>query len=66
MFCQLFTLRSKLSSKSPFFTYFGFCQLSLGYRDGHISGTASQILVKIEDFFILAVRKLVSKFEKNW
>ena len=63
---QLFTLRSKLSSKSPFLTYFGFCQLSLGYRDGHISGTASQILVKIEDFSILVVRKLMSKSEKNW
>ena len=50
---QLFTLRSKLSSKSPFFTYFGFCQLSFGYRDGHISGTASQILVKSEDFLFL-------------
>ena len=65
---QLFTLRSKLSSKSPFFTYFGFCQLSFGYRNGHtcISGMASQILVKIEDFSILVVRKLISKFEKNW
>ena len=64
---QLFTLRSKLSSKSPFFfTYFGFCQLLFGYRDGHISGTASQILVKIYDFSILVVRKLLSKFEKNW
>ena len=63
---QLFTLRSKLSSKSPFLTYFGFCQLSFRYRDGHISGTASQILVKIEDFSILVVRKLMSKFEKNW
>ena len=63
---QLFALRSKLSSKSPFFTHFGFCQLSFGYRDGHISGTASQILVKIEDFSILVVRKLISKFEKNW
>ena len=63
---QHFTLRSKLSSKSPFFTYFGFCQLSFGYRDGHISGMASQILVKIEDFSILVVRKLISKFEKNW
>ena len=50
---QLFTLRSKLSSKSPFFTYFDFCQSSFGYRDGHISGTASQILVKIEDFLFL-------------
>ena len=57
---QLFTLRSKLSSKkSPFFTYFGFCQLSFGYRDGHISGRARQILVKIEDFSILVVRKLI-------
>ena len=63
---QLFALRSKLSSKSPFFTYFGFCQLSFRYRDGHISGTASQILVQIEDFSILVVRKLISKFEKNW
>ena len=63
---QLFTLRSKLSSKSPFSTYFDFCQLSFGYRDDHISGTASQILVKIEDFSILVVRKLISKFEKNW
>ena len=63
---QLFTLRSKLSSKSPFFTYFGFCQLSFGYRNGHNSGMASQILVKIEDFSILVVRKLISKFEKNW
>ena len=62
---QLFTLRSKLSSKSPFFTYFDFCQLSFRYRNGHISGTASQILVKIEDFSILIVRKLISKFEKN-
>ena len=63
---QPFTLRSKLSSKSPFFTYFGFCQLSFEYSDGHISGTASQILVKIEDFSILVVRKLISKFEENW
>ena len=63
---QLFTLRSKLSSKSPFFTYFGFCQLSFGYRNGHISGTASQIFVIIEDFSILVDRKLISKFEKNW
>ena len=62
---QLFTLRSKLGSKSPSFTC-GFCQLSFGYRDGHISGTASQILVKIEDFSILVVSKLMSKFEKNW
>ena len=61
---QLFTLRSKLSSKSPFFTYFGFCQLSFGYRDGHISGTVRQILVKSEDFSVLVVRKLISKFEK--
>ena len=63
---QLFTLISKLSSESPFFTYFGFCQLSFGYRNGHISGTASQIFVKIEDFSILVDRKLISKFEKNW
>ena len=63
---QLFTLRSKLSSKSPFFTYFGFCQLLFGYRNGHISGTASQIFVKIEDFSILVERNLISKFEKNW
>ena len=63
---QLFTLRSKLSSKSPFFTCSGFCQLLFGYRDGHISGTASQSLVKIEDFSILVVTKLISKFEKNW
>ena len=63
---QRFTLRSKLSSKSPFFTYFGFCQFFFGYRDGHISGTASQILVKIECFYILVVRKLISKFEKHW
>ena len=63
---QLFTLRSKLSSKIPFFTCFGFCQLSFGYRDSHISGTASQILVKIEDFSIFVVRKRISKFEKNW
>ena len=63
---QLFTLRSKLSSKSTFFTYFGFCQLSFGYRDGYISGTAGQILVKIEGFSILVVRKLISQFEKNW
>ena len=56
---QLFTLRSKLSSKSPFFTYFGFCQLSFGYRNGHISRTASQIFVKIEDFSILVDRKLI-------
>ena len=63
---QLFTLRSKLSSESPFFTYFGFCRLSFGYRDSHISGMASQILVKIEDFSILVVTKLISKFEKNW
>ena len=63
---QRFTLRSKLSSKSPFLTYFGFCQLSFGYRDGHISGTASHILVKIEDFSVLVVRKPIPKFEKNW
>ena len=63
---QLFTLRSKLSSKSSFFTYFGFGKLLFGYRNGHISGMASQILVKIEDFSILVVRKLISKFEKNW
>ena len=62
---QHFSLRSKSSSKSPFLTYFGFCQLSFGYRDGLISGTASQILVKIEKFFILAVRKLISNFEKK-
>ena len=63
---QLITLRSKLSSKSPFFTYFGFCQFSFPYRDGHISGTANQILLKIVDFSILVVRKLIAKFEKNW
>ena len=63
---QLFTLRSKLSSRSPFFTYFCFCQLSFGHRNGHITGTASQILVKIDDFAILVVRKLILKFEKNW
>ena len=63
---QLFSLRSKLSPKSPFFTYFGFCQLSFGYRVDHISGMASQILVKIEDFSILVVRKLMSEFEKDW
>ena len=62
---QLFTLRSKLSSKSPFFTY-GFCQLLFGYRNGHISGTASQIFVIIEDYSILVGRKLISKSEKNW
>ena len=62
---QLFTLRSKLSSKSPFFTYFGFCQLSFRYRAGHISGMANQILVKTEDFSILVVSELISNFEKN-
>ena len=54
------------AQKIPFFTYFGFCQLSFRYRNGQISGMASQILVKIEDFSILVVRKLISKFEKNW
>ena len=50
---QLLILRSKLSSKSPFFTYFGFCQLSFGYRDGHISGMANQIWEKLRIFLFL-------------
>ena len=36
---QLFTLRSNLSSKMLFSTYFGFRQLSFRYKNGHISET---------------------------
>ena len=59
---QLFTLRSNLSSKSLFSTYFGFHQLSFRYKNGHISGTTHQILTKIGKFPILVVIKLMSKF----
>ena len=41
-----FTLRSNLSSKSLFSTYFGFRQLSFRYKNGHISGTTHQIFNK--------------------
>ena len=40
---QLFTLRSNLSSKSLYSTYFGFRQLSFRYKNGHISGMTHQI-----------------------
>ena len=59
---QLFTLRSNLSSKMLFSTYFGFRQLSFRYKNGHISGTTHQILTKIGEFSILVVIKLMSKF----
>ena len=61
---QLFTLRSNLSSKSLFSTYFGFCQLSFRYKNGHISGTTHQILTKIGEFSILVVIKLCQNFIK--
>ena len=63
---QLFTLRSNLSSKSLFSTYFGFRQLSFRYKNGHISGTTHQILTRIGAFSILVVIKLTSKLHKDW
>ena len=59
---QHFTLRSNLSSKSLFSTYFGFRQLSFRYKNGHISGTTHQIFTTTGEFSILIVIKLISKF----
>ena len=63
---KLFTLRSNLSSKSLFSTYFSFRQLPFRYKNGHISGTTHQILTKIGQFSVLVVIKLMLKFHYDW